>query len=449
MPLLVPLLVVSAALAQQSWPKPDERIVCGPLTLDVHVSRTAHVFHLVDQISAWDNSCHAQYRAAMKLSDDDEAALREYAAVRVKRRWGQGLEQAFYVPLDLDAAIKAGIRDKHLTDDEARAIRPVLDRFSGRADELLAAKRAAVDRAFSAIDRARLTKAATQLARFTGVKKLVVPAFPIASPSAGGGAMDGGRLRWEIDGDAVNFSVLVHELSHAFFMQEQDQLDALVARTPGLTATLLGEGLAYAMAPGIYGNSDADNLQYNVAKDRAADAAWKDDGPGRYRLYALALRPLYADALETSTLEAFLPRARDVFLAMREIEESSVDAGGPPRLGIAGPAANVVRERLLEGKFQNWITCVDHSEASYGELLPKLGSKDLLVLLISGDDATRIPAKHAGLSPLSLEEIERRLKKGETIAETKQSGRMRVVLLAAPTRAALEHLARTSPALAE
>ena len=42
---------------------------------------------------------------------------------------------------------------------------------------------------------------------------------------------------------------------------------------------------------------------------------------GRFRLYALALRPLLAEALEggEETLVTFLPRARDVWLALREV----------------------------------------------------------------------------------------------------------------------------------
>lgn len=130
-------LILVAALTQQGWPKPDERIACGPLVLEVYVSRTAHLFHVVDQLSAWDNSCHGQYRVQMSLSAEDEGALSSYARVREKRRWGQGLEQTFYVPLDLDGAIRAGVRAGQLTDGEAKAIRPVLERFASRVEDLL------------------------------------------------------------------------------------------------------------------------------------------------------------------------------------------------------------------------------------------------------------------------------------------------------------------------
>jgi hypothetical protein len=71
--------------APQDRPRPDQRVVCGPLTLEGHVSRTAHVFHLVDQLSRWDDSCHGQYREHMELSEEDEAALARYAEVRDER----------------------------------------------------------------------------------------------------------------------------------------------------------------------------------------------------------------------------------------------------------------------------------------------------------------------------------------------------------------------------
>lgn len=443
------ILLVATALPQHDWSKADERIECGPLVLDVFVSRTAHVFHVVDQLAQWSQYCHGQYRSAMTLSDDDELALRSYAKVRRERGWGRGLEQTFYVPLDLDAAIRAGLRDGHVTDEEANVIRPVLERFAPRVDPLMTSKRTHLDRAFATVDRERLTRAAEELSRFVGVKQLVVPVFPIASPTAGGGAMDGGRLRWEIASESVDVSVLVHELTHAFVMQRNELLEATVARTPGLSMTLLGEGIAYAMAPGIHSNGDRDDLRDVVARDRAGDVAWKDDGPGRFRMYALGLRPSFKEALATSTLEAFLPRARDVFLALREVEEARATSAGPPRLGIAGPAALVVRERLLSGKFKNWISVTNHGAANYDSLLPKLGANGLFVMLVAGDDRERIPAAHAALSPVALDEIERRLKKGESIAESKVAGNLRVVLLAAPTKSALEALARTSPLLDE
>ena len=203
---------------------------------------------------------------------------------------------------------------------------------------------------------------------------------------------------------------------------------------------------AYAVAPGLYPDGEDDNLRYNVAKDRANRQAWEDEGPGRFRTYALALRPLLAQALqERSTLESFLPRARDVFLALREVEEATVERAGPPKLAIAGPAGDVVRERLLDSRFHLWISWFNHAEKSYAETLRELGQGDLFVLLVAGDDSERIPKTFAHLSPIAPEELERRLRAGHAVEEERaEPGRCRFVLLAAPTRKALDELARQS-----
>jgi len=445
--LLIPLpLFLPFPAPQDGWPKPDERVACGPLAFEVHVSRTAHVFHLVDQLSAWDNACHGQYREHMELSPEDEEHLKRFAEVRSKRRWGQGLEQTFYVPLELDAAIRAGKKAGNVTQAEADVIRPVLEHFASRAEALLESKRALLERAFAGIDRERMTRAAESLARFTGTKKLVVPTFPLASPAPGGGGMDGGRLKWELDSDRVPFSVLLHETTHAFFLEKNELLARTVAETPGLTMTLLGEGFAYAMAPGLYSDGGSDELLGNVAQDRARDQAWNDPTYGRQREYALALRPLFGEALETSTLEAFLQRARDVFLAIQEVESARPGRGGPPKLAIAGPASDAVRERL-GSKYSLWIHSFNHASDGYAETVPKLGQGDLLVLLVARDDSERIPAEQGKICPLPLDELEKRLAKGEALEKEGAWNSARVVLLAAPTTKALEELVRSSALL--
>ncbi len=185
------------------WPEPDQRVTCGPLTLDVYISRTAHLFHVVDQLSTWDNACHGQYRQHMALSPQDERLLRRYAGVRQKRRWGQGLEQTFYTPLDLDGAVRAGEQADHITAQEAEVILPVLEHFAPRVEKLLESKRDVLSRAFAGVDRAHLTRAAEELARFTGIRRLTLPVFPLASPAPGGGGMDGGRLEADGFGEAM------------------------------------------------------------------------------------------------------------------------------------------------------------------------------------------------------------------------------------------------------
>ena len=52
-------LILGSAAAQQ----PEPLVIdAGPLRCEVHLSRTAHLFHVVDQISAWD-----QYDTVFKV----------------------------------------------------------------------------------------------------------------------------------------------------------------------------------------------------------------------------------------------------------------------------------------------------------------------------------------------------------------------------------------------
>src|SRR5262249_14329921 len=136
--------------------------------------------------------------------------------------------------------------------------------------------------------------------------------------------------------------------------------------------------------------------------------------------------------------------------AMNEVETAKVDGGGAPRLLVAGPGAGAVRERLLDSRFHMWIVCMDHDRGNYDENLPKMRAGDLVVLLIAGDEPARVPGEYAWLAPPQAAEVERALRDGKTVAaEHVPRGTYRVVLLAAPTRKALEALARASPLLAQ
>ncbi len=432
----------------ERWPKPDERIECGPLVFEVYVSPTAHVFHLVDQIAAWDNACHAQYRRNMQLSPADEELLRSYAELRQKKRWGQGLEQTFYTPFSVDDAVRAGLKADRITDEQAQLLERVLDHFAERAQALLEEKRAILLGAFAGVDRARFAEAAGKLARFTGVKTLTVPTFPIASPEPGGGGMDGGRLRWELCDERIEPSVLLHEATHGFFLQKDELLQAFAGGIPGMSMTLLGEGFAYAVAPGMYPFRDGDVLASNVAQDRCGTDRWNGKvGYGMQRMYGLALRPLLEEAfVRGDTLEQFLPRARDAYLAVDEI--MMAEPSRPPTLYIAGEARDVVRERLDSSKYQLSMQRFNlgHAEG-FARARAEGRNGDLLVVLVSGEDPEQVPEAHRDLLPLPLDELQKRLRAHKIVEEERAAGALRVVLLAAPTTARLEELARTSALL--
>ena len=93
-----------------------QTIVAGPLTLQVSTSRTAHLFHVVDQLSAWSPFCHRQYRSYFEdtanggLSEADRQLLGQHADLRRLKGWGSGLEQTFYTDRDLEDALHEGIK---------------------------------------------------------------------------------------------------------------------------------------------------------------------------------------------------------------------------------------------------------------------------------------------------------------------------------------------------
>src|SRR5215831_4355872 len=70
----------------------------GPLKLDVYISETAQLFHVVDQISQWSEFSHEQYvryfeSLGGRLSESDRKILAEHVAIRKRYGWGRGPEQ--------------------------------------------------------------------------------------------------------------------------------------------------------------------------------------------------------------------------------------------------------------------------------------------------------------------------------------------------------------------
>ena len=117
----------------------------GPLRLDIYISETAQLFHVVDQISQWSEFSHRQYARYFRsldggLTEADRQFLAEHAAIRKAHGWGKGPEKVFYTSLDLDEALRAGVANGHLTDDEAETERRVLLHFQPRVRQLLASE---------------------------------------------------------------------------------------------------------------------------------------------------------------------------------------------------------------------------------------------------------------------------------------------------------------------
>jgi hypothetical protein len=439
------LLALALAVQEPSaeW---TERIECGPLVLEVRASRTAHLFHVVDQLSAWSEFCHAQYGRAMPLDDADRAALERHKAIRGRRGWGGGLEQAFYTPAPLEEALAAGVKAEYLDDAQAATEREVFARFEARVDALLRAQSADLRKSLAALDRESVTRMAKQLGRLFAVERVEIPVYLMASPPPGsGGGFSGGRITIELEPGQDAAPTLVHEATHAFIERKRAALEECVKRTEGLDYQTLNEGIAYAVMPGLFSAGKEDRLAAQVARDLARGAGL-DDAYVRFNRYGLALRPAVKEALEDGDLAALLDRAGAVWKKMRDEAESN----RAPRSLCAGPGWEAFTERMksVRPEFGRWS--FNHGAAEYDRWFRHLKERDLVVLTFSGDSRDRaVPDAHRDLLPLPLDEVWKAVAAGGTVEKAATIRGARVVLLAAPTKEALARLVRESKSLAE
>ncbi len=305
----------------------------GPLKLDVYISETAQLFHVVDQISQWSEFSHRQYVRYFRsldggLTDPDRQLLAEHAAIRKAHGWGKGPEKVFYTPLDLDEALRVGVANGHLTDAEAETERRVLLHFQPRVRQLIASEGGNLDAFVRDLVRQQsdLAAFAAEAARFVGASPAnAIPFYPIVNPDDinMGGGFNGGTLTLEIPRTENAYPTLVHELFHAFVETRKATLEAAVRTVPGLDFQTLNEGLAYAMSPGIHHTGNSDPLQASVVGFMAKGSPLSDPYT-RFNTFALALRPLLIQALADpkQNLESFLPRAADAWLVLTEFVHS-------------------------------------------------------------------------------------------------------------------------------
>jgi len=138
----------------------DDCLHAGPLTLNIHISKTAHLFHAVDQISEWSEFCHGQYVSYFQgldgeISKEDRDLLAQHCAIRRTHGWGGGLEQTFYTPLDLDAALALGVKEGHLSKEEAQTERRIMTHFEDRIEQLMTEEAPTLERFIDTTDRSR------------------------------------------------------------------------------------------------------------------------------------------------------------------------------------------------------------------------------------------------------------------------------------------------------
>ncbi len=323
-------LPAAPAPVNEQW-----KVTAGPLTLDISLSRTANLFHVVDQISEWSQFCHKQYISyfntkAGGLSGEDRDLLAEHARIRKTHGWGKGLEQTFYTALDLDAALAEGVKRGLLTEAEARVELRVLLHFRPRVDRLMSEQYAVLrDFAERISGKRELEAFALTMGRFVGAQSLAVPMQLIANPDENsiGGGFNGGVLTLEIPGTRDAYPTLLHEIFHAFIMTKWTLVADAARSVPGLEPETLSEGLAYAYYPGLVHDGSGDVLRPMVAEYMSHGRVLGDSYP-RFHAYGLALRPLLKDALDAKqTLEGFLPRAVDAWRVLVELEGARTGGG--------------------------------------------------------------------------------------------------------------------------
>ena len=443
-------LLLLATLLQQPQPVVLE---AGPLTCEIHISRTANLFHVVDQLSGWSKFCHRQYGSHFKdLDDRDRALLAKHAEIRKVRGWGGGLEQAFYSPLDLEAALAAGIKAGHLTEPEAAVERDVLSHFAARVDTLIADNRKLLDSYPGRLqkEQKRLAEFSERISRLVGGAKITVPVYLIANPHDQdiGGGYNGDRVTIEIPRVRDAVPSLLHELFHAFLQLKKTQLEEAVKGVEGLDYETLNEGLAYAIAPGIIhtGGPNDDPLTATVRRFASSGAGLKDYYY-RVNLYGLALRPLMKEALDRrdATIESILPRAVDAWKVTRELASVSGKARShdyrsdpTPCVFIFGLAPRSFADRLMPGKDRH-VFGRGHSAKEYDEMFKNHNKPgDLVVLVIDLAAGDRVPDGDKDPLPKPWSEIEAALKKGESVQLEGEWRKMRTVVLAAPTKETLE-----------
>jgi hypothetical protein len=322
--LLCPLLQQPAALVLDA----------GPLQLELQPGRTAHLFHVVDQISQWDQYCHRQYLGPFtdqdgKLADADLAMLRRHVAVRGRHGWGAGLEQTFYVPADLATALADGVKERRLTAAEADEERAVFEHFAARIDALRQQEQPRLDAFRKRLQEElpRLREFADRLQRFCGTGRVSVPVFLLANPHDRdfGGGFNGGRLTLEIPRNYDAMPSFLHECMHAFLNQKEAQITRLIPAGAELDWQTLNEGIAHALAPGLFVPAGTeDPLREDVAQDFARRLGLQN-GLVRFRRFGLALRPLLREALDDpkSSVESFVPRAVDAWRVIRELDAAT------------------------------------------------------------------------------------------------------------------------------
>jgi hypothetical protein len=422
----------------------------GPLQVEVHTSPSAQLFYVVDQLSGWSLYSHPQYRRRLgPFSPAEEQLLKRHVALRQVHGWGD-LEPIFYGDRDWGPAIDEAVRHGTLSQAEGETERAVLSHFAPRVNGFLKAGGPAVEAAIAGLRgrAAELEAFARKAARFTERRTLRLPLFLVPSGEAGssGGGANGGVLVVEVGEGTDPFYTLLHEAWHAFVESQAALVDAAVRTTPGLDRTLLGEGMAYVIHPGLYHSGTDDPLAQRVRDDWMDTRKSADERARRYAMFnrfALALRPLLSAALDDpdATLAQFLPRACDVFRGVQSLS-GALDAPGRRGLFLFGPKVPSLWDRAVGLRLNVWSR--GHDGSGY-EVLAKARPGDVILLLFTRAELSEgLPAAWRDLLPASLSEVKAAVDEGHVFEAEARRRQWRVILLAATDPAQLAQAAASS-----
>jgi hypothetical protein len=295
-------------------------IAFGEFVIAVSDSWTAQLFHIVDQLSEWDQFTHRQYgrwaRKALTLDAEDRRLLQRHAELRRGRGWGKGFEQAFYVDTPIDVAADDAVSRNLLSAEEAAAEREILQHFAPKLLVLRESGAADVKTTIARLsaETERIAPLVQRLLRFTETKQTDrVPVFLVPNPEegSGGGGYNGGRLVVEVQQQPDPVPFLLHEALHVLLQPHSPAIEA-AAKSVGLTVQALNEGIAYAFAPGLIGERSARDVLVEALVQRLAHGAPASDSYVQFYMIAAVLRPSLQKALaDQETNSAFLPRAAE------------------------------------------------------------------------------------------------------------------------------------------
>jgi hypothetical protein len=311
------LLVVATLAAAPEVTAQVVEVDLGGLVLSVSDSSTAQAFHIVDQLSEWDQYAHKAYGRwavrTLNLDQEDKRLLQQHAELRRARGWGKGFEQAFLADDSIEAAAAKAVAAGLLSSSEATTERSILSHFAPKVATLIEQQRGQVAafRNRLVAERESLRPLVQKVSRFAEARSAIrVPVFLVANPeeNSGGGEANGGRLVVEVPSpDPMGF--LLHESLHVLLAPHEDAIRA-AAVSVGLSSQALNEGIAYALAPGLTNdNGRADLLADQLARYLIRGTPSSDAYVQSYMIAAV-VRPLLRASLDQGgTITAFLPMA--------------------------------------------------------------------------------------------------------------------------------------------